>query len=541
MLQAFIFGFKQLWHMPLLAEQIDSQAISLFYHISTVVLIALVLWGIYLMSKVEKARLGNRIGALAMALSVALTLWYYDILDLWQIWLGLIIGVVVGVYLQNKVQMIQMPQMVGLLNGFGGLASMLAGILSLSGAVLLVEGSNTHPAFASITGGLAVAVGGLTWSGSLVAAGKLHRVLDQKPKILPAHQLWTTLSLVIALISSLLFAVKPFDELGAARTILLLLTVISSNLFGYFFAIRVGGADMPITISLLNSFSGVAGAIAGMAVSDILLVAVGGIVGASGLILTQIMCNAMNRKLVDILLGKTSTPLKENKERVDLSDESKTEITKTDTANEEAVIIADETKAELTEVENSGEEADTEAELPVAALAASRLKDAQKVIIVPGYGMALSQAQSLVKQLSDRLENEGKQIDFAIHPVAGRMPGHMNVLLAEVNIPYEKLREMEEINPQFTNTDMVIVVGANDVLNPAANTAEGTPIYGMPILDVAAAKHVLICNFDLKPGYAGVPNPLYEDAEKSQEHILLLLGDAKASLTELLDEYSNLS
>lgn len=258
---------------------------------------------------------------------------------------------------------------------------------------------------------------------------------------------------------------------------------------------------MPITISLLNSFSGVAGAIAGMAIGDILLVAIGGIVGASGLLLTQIMCRAMNRHLMDILLGKTSAG---------------------------AAPSAEDTVEKPTDPEPAAES--VQAGQPDSSPAAL-LKSARRVVIIPGYGMALAQAQHLVKQLSDRLETNGAEVKFAIHPVAGRMPGHMNVLLCEADVPYDKLYEMDAINPEFGETDVAIIIGANDVVNPAAREAEGTPIYGMPVLNADQAKHIIICNYDLKPGYAGVENPLYS----RKEGVTLLLGDAGETLRGMLE------
>ena len=284
-----------------------------------------------------------------------------------------------------------------------------------------------------------------------------------------------------------------------------ILGTLVSLIFGIVFAIRVGGADMPITISLLNSTSGVAAAIAGMATRDILTVSVGGIVGASGLLLTQIMCRAMNRSLSNILFSKGTKVA------------SPAVATKAET-------VAGATKIE-TKTESSGDDI------------TSWIKEAKNIIIVPGYGMAVSQAQSRVKMLADKLEALGKNVRFAIHPVAGRMPGHMNVLLCEVDIPYEKLYEMEAINGDFEKTDLVIIIGASDVVNPAANTAEGTPIYGMPVLEADKGRHIIICNFDLKPGYAGVPNPLYEMKDK----VHLLLGDAKDSIDTLLSKLSNAS
>ncbi|MDO5733984.1 MAG: NAD(P)(+) transhydrogenase (Re/Si-specific) subunit beta [Eubacteriales bacterium] len=493
----------------LLVEPVSGGSTQIIYYIISAILSLLVLLGISRMSKVEKAASGNLLGAGSMLAAILLTLWYFGIFTVYELWIGMLIGTVCGLYLSRKVAMIQMPQMVGLLNGFGGLASMLAGILTLT-----VQRGELN-AFSTFTAGLAIMVGGLTWSGSAVAAAKLHRLMNQRPIVWKRHQLWTSLSLILSALSVFAFLLPSFES-GAAKIILIIFAVVMSNLFGYIFAIRVGGADMPITISLLNSFSGVAGAIAGMAIGDLLLVAVGGIVGASGLLLTQIMCRSMNRHLMDILLGKTSAPAQPK--------------------------AAAKSSSPASAPAQAPSQAAPQAAEPAARAKATPgdwLKDAERVIIVPGYGMALSQAQPIVKQLMDELESDGKKVDFAIHPVAGRMPGHMNVLLAEVDVPYEKLFEMDAINDEFATTDVALIIGANDVVNPAANTAEGTPIYGMPVLSVENAKHVIICNFDEQPGYAGVANPLYAEAKASEDHVQLLLGDAKETLKELQKQYRN--
>ena len=384
--------------------------------------------------------------------------------------------------------------------------------------------------FVHFTSMLAIAVGIITLVGSLVAAGKLHRLLNQRPVVLPSHTLFTMLWLLFTI---------GFIIMGTVTTGSMVLPilgcVLSAALFGVFFSIRVGGADMPITISLLNSLSGVAGAIAGMAVSDIFLVAVGGIVGASGLLLTQIICRAMNRSLMSILTGSTRKPAVVKQPVI------------TDNANEQLVkrVMDLEKKikeleeivknlegrvqtlsAQLDEAEQQKPAAQQEAKDPVA----EALMEAKNVIIVPGYGMALAQAQHQVKQLADKLTANGARVRYAIHPVAGRMPGHMNVLLAEADVSYEDLYEMEAINDDFGQCDLAIVIGANDVLNPAARHAEGTPIYGMPVLNVDQAPQVIICNYDLKPGYAGVENPLYT----RERGVHLLLGDAKETLLKLM-------
>ncbi len=457
---------------------------NLVYYLLCALLTIGVLVGISLLSKVKTARLGNTISGCSMTLAILVTMLHYRLISLTALWICLTIGLVLGLIGAAKVKMIQMPQAVALLNGFGGAASALVAV------VFLLDAAQTD-AFSVTTAGLALVVGWITFSGSAVAAGKLHKLIDQHPVIWKGHKAILTATLLAVAVLVIALPLVKAGQIG-----LMLLLSLLSLFFGVAFAIRVGGADMPITISLLNSLSGVAGSIAGMAIAEPLLVAVGGIVGASGVILTQIMCRGMNRSLADILMGKTSVAAPKG----------------------QAVPAAQPaTAAAAADPEQHKEE----------ALAV--LSQAKKVIIVPGYGMALAQAQALVKQLTDALEARGAEVKFAIHPVAGRMPGHMNVLLCEVDIPYEQLYEMNDINDEFAQSDITIVIGANDVINPAANTAEGTPIYGMPVLRVAEAPQVLICNYDRKPGYAGVDNPLY-----TSDKAVLLLGDALETLPQLL-------
>ena len=467
---------------------------DIIYYVASAFLVLMVLIGIYLMSKVEKAYFGNSLSAVSMALSIALTMIKYDVFGsdvksaLAVIIISLLIGAAIGAWITKKVKMIQMPQMVALLNGFGGGASALVGALTLF--------TGDKDAFSVSTAVLAIVVGVVTLIGSLIAAAKLQGIMKSKPVVLKGHSFLTALSLIGSLAVCVAVIFVP------AYVPIAIIAFVLSFAFGLLFSIRVGGADMPITISLLNSFSGVAGAIAGLAIKDVLLVAIGGVVGASGLILTQIMCKAMNRSLFDILLGKTSSHGKK--------------------AEKPAEVKAPEVKEEeKEEVKETPKE-----ENSLSAI----LKNAKDVIFVPGYGMALAQAQALVKQLEDKLEKNGATVKYAIHPVAGRMPGHMNVLLAEVDVPYEKLYEMKDINDDFKNADVAIVIGANDVMNPAAKETENTPISGMPILNVADAKNIIICNYDLKPGYAGVENPLYT----KEDGVTILLGDAKDSLMKLL-------
>ena len=466
------------------------------YYILCIVLAGLVLLGISMMSKVKTALWGNLLSCACMAAAIVLTIVRYDFSGKW-LWLlvGLVPAAIAGAILAKRVKMIEMPQTVAMLNGFGGAAS------ALVAAVTLTDGKAIG-AFEAATAGIALIIGMVTLLGSILAAGKLAKWFNQRPVILKGH---TGLVLICGILAVL--CVLPLVTCQGDNGKLILFTLLCAALagaFGWLFVLRVGGADMPITISLLNSLSGVAGGIAGMAIGEPLLVAVGGIVGASGLILTEVMCRAMNRKLSAILTGATT-------------------------------VSAAPKAAEPAPVEAEKEEAPVEEAAPVVDKAAEEqkvfdaFKAAKNVIIVPGYGMALSQAQYAVRELKDALEAHGAKVRFAIHPVAGRMPGHMNVLLCEVDIPYEDLFQMEDINDDFKDADVTLVIGANDVMNPAANTAEGTPIYGMPVLNVGDCKNVVICNFDLNPGYAGVPNPLYERTEG----VALLIGDAKESLTKL--------
>lgn len=458
-----------------------------FYEVVTIVLAVVILYGIKLMSSPKTAVLGNRLGALSMFVSVLMVLFYNGIADVPVLWIAVLLGAIIGYLMAMKVAMIQMPQMVGLFNGLGGGASALVAL------VVIFETYPEMGLFSRFTSQLALVVGWVTLSGSLIAAGKLDRRIPQQPLVIKGHNVVNALCLLIL---GVLVAAGSFGSAAAAVVVSVLVTLLSLG-FGVLFAIRVGGADMPITISLLNSYSGLAGAICGLTIGDPLLVSVGAIVGAAGIILTGIMCRAMNRSLLEVLNGSVA-----------------------------AVNLAGDSLLSPAAGENGGT-AESEKSLDAPSL----LKEAQKVIIVPGYGMAVSQAQWQVKKLLDVLESQGKEVKFAIHPVAGRMPGHMNVLLAEVDVPYDQLCEMEAINPEFKDTDVVVVIGACDVVNPAAITAEGTPIYGMPILRVDEAKYVVVCNMDTKPGYSGVPNPLYD-----RPNVVLLLGDAAETVEKLTRE-----
>lgn len=454
------------------------------YYIVSGILVALVLLGIYLMSKVKFARLGNIISGFAVLGAIINTLIYYDIIDIWALYIYMTIGALIGTILALKIKMISMPQMIATLNGLGGLASMIVSGFAVKDTNALLD------IFPYITAYLGFFIGLVTLVGSIIAGLKLQRVLPQKPIHFNGYQVILTITLAVfaaSLFVPLFSYVNPWIILGAG--------LIIGTLFSIVFTMKIGGADMPIVISLLNSFSGVAGALSGLAILDPLLVSVGAVVGASGLLLTQIMCKAMNRSLLDILLGKTSmNSSSQPKEIVEY-------------INEEAII------------KNTRNPIDI-------------LKEAKSVIIVPGYGMAIAQAQALVKELQDYFTSNGASVKYAIHPVAGRMPGHMNVLLAEVDVDYDLLFEMDDINDDFKTTDAVLVIGANDVLNPTARTNPDTPIYGMPILNVDESKDIFIFNYDLNPGYSGVQNPIYN--RKSGLH--LFLGNAKDTLDKLMKE-----
>ncbi len=465
---------------------------TLLYNVIAAVLALAILYGLNLMSNVKTAVRGNILSAAAMACAILITMYKDNSLGSPTLWVAIALGTAFGLFLSNKVKMIQMPQLVAFLHGFGGGAAALVGLIMLTDV-------GTPSAFHRIDACLALCSGMTTIAGSFVAAGKLHQLLPQRPIVLSNHSRIINILLGIMLVALCIYNIAP----TFLPWFFIFVMFATGALFGIVFTIRVGGADMPITISLLNSMGGISCAIAGFAVSDPLLIAVGGIVGSAGLMLTRVMCKAMNRKLMPILLGQSSV------------------------AGKSGVRAAAAAKAPASQAPKAAQPVQAAAQKD--AEIAKLLTTAKNVIIVPGYGMALAQAQHKVKQLADALEARGAKVNYAIHPVAGRMPGHMNVLLAEANVDYEHLLEMDTVNPMFADADLVVVVGANDVVNPAANTAEGTPIYGMPILEADKAKAVIICNYDEKPGYAGVDNPLY-----TKPGVIMMLGDAAQTVGNLV-------
>ncbi len=451
---------------------------SVLTNVVYLVAASLFIFGLKLLSHPRTARRGNFLAMLGMLLAIIMTLVGQKILDFTFIIVGLVIGAGIGAYAAKTVQMTAMPQMVALFNGFGGAASAL---VAYAEYFRLPE----HPELdITITLILSVLVGTVTWWGSLVAFMKLQGIMRGAPILLPLHQVWNVLMLIVVVILGFLFAAD------VSQQSYLLGIVGLATILGFMLVIPIGGADMPVVISLLNSYSGVAAAMTGFVLSNNVLIISGALVGASGLILTNIMCKAMNRSLANVLFGAVGT----------------------DGGGGAA----------------GDRKSVTEYSIEDAAMV---LESAQSIIIVPGYGLAVAQAQHVLHELASVLMERGATVRYAIHPVAGRMPGHMNVLLAEANVPYDMLYEMDDINEDFKNTDLALVIGANDVINPAARTQKDSPLYGMPILNVDQARSIMIIKRSLSPGFAGVDNELFYDPKT-----MMVFGDAKKVVTELLRE-----
>ncbi len=434
------------------------------------------------------ARNGNVIAAAGMLLAIVATLLDQQVLNYEMILLGLAIGSAIGAYGAYKVQMTDMPQMVGLLNGLGGAASALVAVAEFW---RLLGNSEVIPLDINISMLLDVFIGGITFTGSMVAFAKLQGLISGSP-ITFRFQQPINLLLLIGFIGGCVLLVASPGNLP-----LFLFVVGISLLLGVLFVVPIGGGDMPVVISLLNSLSGIAAAAAGFVVMNNMLIIAGALVGASGLILTEIMCKAMNRTLFSVLFSAFGQ------------------------AN--ATGVAGSSTGDKTVHSIDPEEG------------AMMLGYARSVVIVPGYGMAVAQAQHGVRELADQLEKMGVEVKYAIHPVAGRMPGHMNVLLAEANVPYEQLYDMDDINPQLEQTDVALVIGANDVVNPAARQDKASPIYGMPILEVDRAKHTIVIKRGMSAGFAGVDNDLFY-----KEKTTMLFGSAKEMVGKLVSEVKQL-
>jgi H+-translocating NAD(P) transhydrogenase subunit beta len=459
-------------------------------------IICLFLGGISLFYRPKEARTGNLMAACAIAAAFLAVLLRNPFEEPALIIIALALGAAAGWLVARAVNMIQIPAMVAFQHGAGGIAAFLISFVELTRAALIPT-----PVVGEISGFLGLVLGAATFSGSMVASGKLANLLNQKPVNFKGHSLWL---LGIALLIVLVAAIAGLTG-NPARGYLLAALIGLSIVLGVVFSIRIGGADMPILISFLNATAGLAAAFCGIIIQNRLLVACGATVAASGSILTHIMCKAINRGLTKVFVGIQQKGVPKPK---DLFFEPLAGNGETP----EPLMAA-------TSSEDGFSQAIRAAE------------DAAKVIIIPGYGMALAQAQFKVVELAQKLESMGKDVRFAIHPVAGRMPGHMNVLLAEAEVDYEKLIEMDDINPEFSDVDLVLVVGACDVVNPAALDSEGTPISGMPVLMAHEAKTVVVCNLDEKPGYSGVENPLY-----GMDKTITLFGDAGATVEKLLAE-----
>jgi NAD(P) transhydrogenase subunit beta len=433
------------------------------------------------------ARTGNRLAALAMLIAIVATLVENQVLSWTGIVAGMVVGSLIGGLAARTVKMTDMPQLVGIFNGFGGGASALVAAAELlrvqsSGEALALGDGFTIP--------ISCLIGTVTFSGSFVAFGKLQGLVSGNPITFPIQKtLSALLFLTLLVLGASVMGVFAVGELTALTVFAIFMAI--ALLLGVLLVIPIGGADMPVVISLLNSYSGLAASAAGFVIGNNVLIISGALVGAAGFILTMIMCKAMNRSLANVAFGAFG------------GETSKA--------------------AQLESGDKTARTVDAEG-------AAMILAYAQSVIVVPGYGLAVAQAQHELRKAMDNLEERGVDVKYAIHPVAGRMPGHMNVLLAEADVPYDKLFDLDEINEDFSRTDVVLVVGANDVVNPEAHNPESV-IAGMPILDVDKAKSVIIMKRSLSPGFAGIDNPLFY-----MDHSLMFFGDAKNSMTDLVRE-----
>jgi NAD(P) transhydrogenase subunit beta len=447
-------------------------ATTLAYMVSSVLFI----FGLKDLSSPKTARRGNLLAMVGMLIAVVVTLLSKEILDYTFIIAGLVVGSAIGAVASRKVPMTAMPQMVALFNGFGGGASALV-------ALAEYYRLSTVPRLdVTVTIVLSVFIGSLTLTGSFIAFAKLQELMTGAPVVFPMQQPINALLFATFLVFSAVVVVNP------ANSTSLLVVLALASILGVLLVIPIGSADMPVVISLLNSYSGLAAAMTGFVLSNMVLIVSGALVGASGLILTRIMCHAMNRSLANVVFGAVGT------------------------ASGSAAGPAE--KRRVTEYSEED--------------AAMILDAAQSVIIIPGYGLAVAQAQFALHNMTKLLIEKGCNVRYAIHPVAGRMPGHMNVLLAEANVPYDLLHDLDEINNEFQNTDVAFVVGANDVINPAARWDKDCPLYGMPIMDADRAQTVVICKRSLSPGFSGVDNELFYDKKT-----MMIFGDAKDSISKI--------
>ena len=458
----------------------QSLDMTMIINLAYIVAAILFVYGLKMLSSPATARKGNLLSSLGMFIAIVVTLANEIKLPWENIFAGLIIGGLIGAIAARKVEMTGMPELVALFNGFGGASSLLVGLVAVF--------ATANSTFTNVTIILSILIGGVTLTGSLIAYGKLSERMPSKAIQFSGQQVFNGALVLAIIVASVMFCLNPGVE-----SPWLIAVIGLSLLFGIMITIPIGGADMPVVIALLNSYSGLAACAAGFVLSNNLLIVSGSLVGASGLILTNIMCKAMNRSLSNVLFSgfgaaKVSSAKVEGEVKPITPDD--------------AYLI---------------------------------LEAAQSVAIVPGYGMAVAQAQHVVRELADHLEHNGCEVQFAIHPVAGRMPGHMNVLLAEASVPYDQLVEMDDINPRMSNVDVAIVIGANDVVNPAANDDEDSPLYGMPVINVTEARTVFVLKRSMGAGFSGVDNPLFFG-----DNTRMLFGDAKESISHIVGEFNDL-
>ncbi len=449
--------------------------INILYIIASILFIL----GLKRMSKPNTARNANLMSSVGMLLAIVTTLLTQGMEYQW-IFIGFIIGTLLGLLMALKVAMTAMPQMVALLNGSGGLASFLVGWSSY----------HYHPnasMLTTVSTYLAILIGGVTFTGSVMAWAKLEEKITGKPILFSGQQIVNSLILLALVIGGVVFCMNPADNYP-----IFIFLMVLSLILGILAVIPIGGADMPVVISLLNSYSGMAACATGFVIINNMLIVTGSLVGASGIILTKIMCKAMNRSLANVLFSGFGSAAKSKK-----GEGIKGEVKSVSV--QDAYLI---------------------------------LEAARSVVFVPGYGLAVAQAQHVLRELGELLEKNGVEVRYAIHPVAGRMPGHMNVLLAEANVPYDQLMEMDSINPTMETVDVCMVIGANDVVNPAARHDKSSPIYGMPIINADKARTVFVLKRSMAAGFAGIENELFYN-----ENTRMLFGDAKASVQALIAEF----
>lgn len=458
--------------------------LSIVYLIATVTFIV----GLKKLGHPDSAKSGNLTAAAGMGLAIVGTIFIHDLqvptIIYVLIGIAILLGAIIGWFIAIKVEMTKMPELVSLFNGFGGASAALIGIVEFGNSDIKTTSATIVATILS-----AIVIGAITFSGSLMAWGKLNGSVKSIIKI-PQYNIINNLVIIAIVVLAAFVVVENIDS-----QILLYSLLFAGLVYGVLFVMPIGGADMPVVISLLNSLTGIAAAITGILYDNMVMLVGGILVGSAGIILTVAMCKAMNRTLLSVIFGSftaSAGPEGTNKALGSI---------KSTTASDTAIIM----------------------------------NYATNVIIVPGYGLAVAQAQHVAHELEELLVTKGVNVKYAIHPVAGRMPGHMNVLLAESNVDYSMLVEMEDINPQFNNADVVLVVGANDVVNPAAHNDPSSPIYGMPILDVENAKHVVVNKRSMKAGYAGIENELFYNAKTS-----MLFGDAKSVLADLVSEIKNM-